>query len=144
MLRWIAAKCIAPKVKFSFEDDVNSYYNADLDSINISIKDAEDSEDFLAHVRQYHDFHETQLAQPLVWVMLHEIGHYYTVVEDDDEDRLRTLLSLAFDTIDEADRRVLYYNLPNEWEATEWAINYIKKHRVFVKILNWLVARPQR
>lgn len=143
MLRWIAAKCIAPKVKFSFNDDDHSYYNTDLDSINVSIKDAEDSEDFLAHVRQYHDFHETQFVQPLVWVMLHEIGHYYTVVEDDDEDRLRTLLSLAFDTIDKADRRVLYYNLPNEWEATEWAINYIKKHRVFVKILNWLVARPQ-
>ena len=49
---------------------------------------------------------------------------------------------MAFE-VDETDRRIAYYNLPNEWEATEWAINYIKKHRVFVKILNWLVARPQ-
>lgn len=142
MLRWIAAKCIAPKVKFSFNNDDSSYYNSDTDSINICAEDAEDSEDFLAHVRQYHNFHETQLARPLVWVMLHEIGHYYTLVEDDEEDSLRMILNMAFE-VDETDRRIAYYNLPNEWEATEWAINYIKKHPVFVKILNWLVARPQ-
>lgn len=142
MLRWIAAKCIAPKVKFSFNNDDSSYYNSDTDSINICAEDTENSEDFLAHVRQYHDFHETQLARSFVWVMLHEIGHYYTFVEDDDEDRFRMLLNLAFE-VDEVDRRIAYYNLPNEWEATEWAINYIKKHRVFVKILNWLVARSQ-
>lgn len=142
MLRWIAAKCIAPKVKFSFDNNDSSYYNSSTDNINISVEDAEDSEDFLAHVRQYHNFHETQLARPLVWVMLHEIGHYYTFVEDDDEDSLRIILNMAFE-VEEAGRRIAYYNLPNEWEATEWAINYIKKHRIFVKILNWLVARPQ-
>ena len=142
MLRWIAVKCIAPKVKFSFNDDDHSYYNADTDSINICAEDAEDSEDFLAHVKRYHGFHGTQLARPLVWVLLHEIGHYYTLVEDDEEDSLRMILNMAFE-VDETDRRIAYYNLPNEWEATEWAINYIKKHRVFVKILNWLVARPQ-
>ena len=140
MLRWIAAKCVAPKVKFSFNNDDPSYYNSDTDSINICVE--EDCEDFLAHVRQYHDFHETQLAQPLVWIMLHEIGHHYTLVEDDEEDSLRMILKMAFE-VEETDRKIAYYNLPNEWEATEWAINYIKKHRVFVKILNWLVARPQ-
>lgn len=140
MLRWIAAKCIAPKVKFSFNNDDPSYYNSDTDSINICVE--ENCEDFLAHVRQYHDFHETQLAQPLVWIMLHEIGHHYTLVEDDEEDSLRMILKMAFE-VEETDRKIAYYNLPNEWKATEWAINYIKKHRVFVKILNWLVARPQ-
>ena len=66
MLRWIAAKCIAPKVKFSFDNDDSSYYNSDTDSINISTEDAEDSDDFLAHVREYHGFRNTQVARPIV------------------------------------------------------------------------------
>lgn len=142
MLRWIAAKCVAPKVKFSFNKEEDSYYDIEENRINLNSHLRENDFGFFRHIREAHGFTDIAAAVPEVWTLLHEVGHVHTWVEDEEEDIWRAALSIvdgSYDTfIQDA-----YYNLENEWLATEWAINYIKKHPVFVKILNWLVARSQ-
>lgn len=132
------AKSISPKIKLNPYAGSSAFLTG-TNNINITLKedDPEGEKAFLQHIALTHKCHFVNEISPLAWTILHEIGHYFTDDYLTDEDReadyeYRKLLSLGIipddysrpdDSIDEA-----YFNLPAEWEATEWAINYIKKH----------------
>ena len=73
----------------------------------------------------------------LVWSILHEIGHYYTLDFCDDDSELRLFLAFCDGSLIEI--QDAYFNLESEWEATEWAIDFIIEHsklcKFFSKIL---------
>lgn len=73
---------------------------------------------------------------PFVFFLLHEVGHHKAndYIQDDilefclnEKDRIEYELSLA----DEEETICLhnqYFNLPDEIMATQWAVNYMRKH----------------
>jgi len=68
-----------------------------------------------------------------MWALLHEVGHHMTEPTFDEEEK---------DRINKKRWRVMktqavhpYYNLPDEWAATEWAVTYANGHVEEVKNL---------
>ena len=140
MLKWIAAKFVEPKVKFSFNKDEDSFYDINENRINLNSCLEENDYGFFRHVREAHEFTDTAAAAPQVWTLLHEVGHVHTWVEDEEEDLLRVALSVMDGTKD-TNVQNAYYDLENEWLATEWAINFIKTHKIVVKLLNKIFSK---
>ena len=78
------------------------------------------SKSFMSRVRRlYPDIQ----ADEFLWSFLHEIGHLET---DDEltEEEFAYIDSFDFDTISDED----YYELPNEYLATQWAADYMRQH----------------
>ena len=62
--------------------------------------------------------------------LLHEVGHYYTIDDFEEDELLNDELikdDLSNDQqITEKERNFRYFSLPVEYAATEWAINFLK------------------
>lgn len=62
--------------------------------------------------------------------LLHEVGHYYTIDDFEEDELLNDELikdELSNDQqITEEERNFKYFSLPVEYAATEWAINFLK------------------
>lgn len=58
---------------------------------------------------------------------LHELGHHETLdqIEDQEADYSRDVKKTLTSTDEDC---IIYFNLPDERAATEWAINYIHNH----------------
>ena len=138
MFKWLAAKLVAPKIRFSFKDaDEGSFYNVDTNHVNLAPTYLGDF-GFLRHVRDSHHFNETDVIAPCTWTLLHEVGHSHTWLEDEEEEQMRAILRFMDGTTNPIVQNA-YYNLENEWEATEWAIKYIRRHPIFIKLINWMM-----
>lgn len=76
-----------------------------------------------------------------LWTLLHEIGHYNTVDYAEDDLIARAICGLASreEALKDLKLQDIYFNIENEWEATEWAIEWINSHKRIAKILNWIV-----
>jgi len=137
----IFAKTVNPLIRIAFTDTGCEWVN---DTHKINIDTTEDGTEFNKNLIADHKF-DGQTINDHIWKVLHEIGHYYTMAdcdeEQDEEDRL--LLEKLFDQklISEADWFHFYYNLEAEYIATEWAINYIKTHRKKIDFFNKLLER---
>lgn len=82
-------------------------------------------------------------ANIITIAFLHELGHHFTInefdtLEDESDNEQRTLL---YDWIDSDNETLvnigleLYYRLPQEKRATEWAIEFATKHPIKTKRL---------
>lgn len=132
------AKSISPKIKLNPYAG-SSYYSTETGEVNICINDPDTlgQEAFLRHIALAHKCHFVNEISPLLWSILHEIGHYFTDDQFSDDEleadgEYRSLLALGVipDNYSHPDASVqeAYFDLDTEWEATEWAINYIRKH----------------
>ena len=112
---------------------------ADIDEGLVVINMCKDATDksFIDHIINSHKFSRANEISPLIWTALHEIGHIKTddFVEDNPEMRatLETLYEFGAD-INKLNK--MWYELPDEWEATEWAINFVKNHFLLCKLLS--------
>ena len=54
------------------------------------------------------------------WSLMHEVGHFYTIddIEDDDSDLRKLCYALGVESME------MYVNLPMERVATEWAVQW--------------------
>ena len=54
------------------------------------------------------------------WSLMHEVGHFYTIddIEDDDSDLRKLCCALGVESME------MYSNLPAERVATEWAVQW--------------------
>ena len=79
------------------------------------------SSTFMSRVnRLYPDIH----ADEFLWSFLHEVGHIETIdMLDDDE-----IYFSDFQKKDENITDEIYYELPDEFAATEWAANYMRNN----------------
>lgn len=95
------------------------------------------------HIINYHKRYEFLDYEPIIMVVLHEIGHYMVfdnLTENDFEEY--ALINLGIDLIiDENNKYKLtteelnrpYFDTTIEWNATEWALDYIKEHKEELK-----------
>lgn len=62
--------------------------------------------------------------------LLHEVGHYYTIDDFEEDELLEDEYAKAGLTrnplITEKERNFRYFNLPVEYAATEWAIDFLR------------------
>ena len=79
------------------------------------------SSSFMSRVnRLYPDIH----ADEFLWSFLHEVGHIKTIDTLDDDE-------LYFSKTQKKNENItneVYYELPDEFAATEWAANYMREN----------------
>lgn len=124
---------VAPEITLTFNNEDDSYYEYTHDIICVDVNPMED-DGFLRHLAEVHECEFTYEYPLLFWTILHELGHYYTLEDIDDlEDEINTRILCATVPIEVAyanpNIQNMYYNLPSEWYATEWAIEFISNNR---------------
>lgn len=132
----IFIKSIAPKIKVYFNPLDDCHYRQIDEAVNINLSQASNEEDggFRTHLALVHKCHfVNEISLPL-WSILHELGHHFTADVDLDEKidlfQQRVQLSAMQEHLTDEEMSNAYFNLADEWEATEWAIDYIKKHPI--------------
>lgn len=131
-------KSINPHLKVVFTDEESSFeWSTDTIYLNLN----ENCHGFLRHLRTEHHVNDYWRINKVIWQALHEIGHYYTldfIEEDDDEIFERAICSLIDKDTAENNVKIqnVYFNLEKEWQATEWAIRYVKQHFTKCKFFN--------
>lgn len=121
-------KLISVLDKFLEEFECTSVVDTEFYCLTISnviavslVVSEEHSSTFMSRVnRLYPDIH----ADEFLWSFLHEVGHIETIdILDDNE--------LDFSEDQKANENITdedYYELPDEFAATEWAANYMRKN----------------
>ena len=68
---------------------------------------------------------------PFLIGILHEIGHIITYNKQIDNERsaLYSLLAIGYDEEYFEEYSNLYFRIPAEYKATEWAVNYYKQNK---------------
>ena len=121
----IATKIIAPFVKVKIDKTDSTCFDFNNDTLIVGYDFNDDEYGFMRHLREVHGCKFANLFTHRFWAILHELGHYFT--GDGIEDEKETLEVRAF---------CMYFNLPSEFAATEWAINFIKTHKWLSIFLN--------
>ena len=141
-LIWLFIKSIVPKMKIVFIPNEGSSFEWSTDTIYLDVN--ENCDGFLRHLKSKHHIQDCYRINKIIWQILHEIGHYFTldfVEEDEDEQTERAICALIDEETANNSEAIqdLYFNLEKEWQATEWAIDYVKTHfakcRFFSKLL---------
>lgn len=70
-----------------------------------------------------------------VWSLLHEVGHHETIdmwskEEQKEFDSIKEELDKRYQEEDSREACFEYFNLPDEYEATRWAAEYIQSHEL--------------
>lgn len=126
---------INPGIKITVMDIGDTEYNIEEDRIYFSFDDKWDI-GLTRHLKECHHFYDDYSI--LTIGLLHEIGHYFTLdtflLNWEQRYNLETKpLHRIFQSKRLQDK---YYNLPEEFAATEWAIEYIKEHPRRCKLLD--------
>lgn len=123
---------------FVEQSDENSFDYAE-NLIRLNLRDDEDF-GFMRHLENVHGFKPARQFSEMVWTLLHEIGHYETQDDYDDEEYeqgLNIKLNLAClppkGLRDDEKLQDKYFNIVEEWVATEWAIDFVKHHKKLCK-----------
>ena len=75
-------------------------------------------------------------ADPFLWSTMHEIGHIETENDFDEEDEIAYINAIKTVTTDEE-----YYNIPQEYAATDWAGTFMETHEEEIKVF-WNKLAP--
>lgn len=136
----LAVKLIAPSLKVRKSEPESIVYDTKTQSMVIGNYFDPNDYGFMRHLSQAHEFPEGLRYSYALWHILHEIGHYFTEEKYGDNAGLRQWFKengrLMIRNINIQNN---FYNYREEWEATEWAIAWIKKHKKKAVILNLLV-----
>lgn len=137
----IVTKIVAPRLKIRYDDNEQTCYDCNEECLIIGNDFYSDGCGFMRHLREVHGYINADQYSLALWTLLHEIGHYYTIDYAEDNLIVRAICRLT--SYEEASKNPklqdIYYNIENEWEATEWAIKWIDSHKKIAKILNWIV-----
>lgn len=97
---------------------------------------------FLMHMKAGHMCTFVDELNSKVWTLLHEVGHHFTQDEDFGEDDIAERAMIAVVDMnrlnDEGKVNVAmrYFDLPSEYSATEWAINFARENFELCKSFN--------
>ena len=122
-----------------------AYEDGSLPSVCLNLGHTDADETFLDNVKEEHGFKKAYDFSPFFWSILHEVGHVRTDFEHYIEEEKFTEAFIQFsldnaETEEEWDNaRKLYYYIKSEKLATDWAINFIKRHYLLSHILNYLL-----
>ena len=114
------------------QSDENSFEYAD-NLIRLNLRDENDF-GFMRHLRTSHAYDNASIS-PMLWTILHEIGHSETIDDYSDEEYEESLnikMGLACCSAEDIQTNETlqdrYFDTAEEWYATEWAIDFVKSH----------------
>lgn len=123
---------IDPDLKVEQSDENSFDYAEDL--IRLDLRDTEDF-GFMRHLKTVHEYPNADKYSPMLWTILHEVGHSQTCDEYSDEEYeegLNIKMGLSCFALDEVKTNEVlqdrYFNTAEEYYATEWAIAYVDTH----------------
>ena len=125
-------KSINPRIKVNTCYGEGSAFDNATRTIHLNLADTECADLFLRHLAIQHKCSFVNEFPIELWTILHEIGHYYT--EDFYNSEIDYLAREAIRNLKPSDFAEndglpnAYFDLRSEWLATEWAIQYAKKH----------------
>lgn len=134
-------RAICPDIKITFNPCTGNYFCSRYNKINIDLGCFRYSDGgFLYHIEKSHNYKYVNKISIIVWSILHEIGHYETEGLEYDEDYDEYIRDYcATIPISEAEKdpelAKIYFDLPKEWEATEWAIDFVESHPLLINEL---------
>ena len=136
-------KMLAPDVKVTNNINKRTTFDFSKNVVNIGYDFDKDEYGFAYHLKNTHKCKFAYNISYQLWAILHELGHYYANagIEDEEQARfVRSVCAMLGDEVVKKDRNIqaMYFNLPSEWAATEWAIDFIRKNKWKVVFLNFL------
>jgi hypothetical protein len=136
-------KILAPNVKVNVDTTDSTSFDFAHNKIIIGYDFNDDEFGFNYHLKTAHKCKFADKISNELWTILHELGHYYANAGIEDEEQaqfVRSICAILGDDIVKGNREVqaMYYNLPSEWTATEWAIDFVRKNKWKVVFLNFL------
>lgn len=140
----LIVKSIAPKVRVIYEDDSETCFDHDLKAVIIGNDFQLDDCGFMRHIKEEHKFSEAFDYSINLWGVLHELGHYFTSDDgyiSNEEAMQYAICSMIPREVADQNPSIqnVYFDIPCEYKATEWAINWIKSHKKLAKFYNKLV-----
>ena len=134
---WLFTKIVCPQIQVKFSNNGWEYDHIE-ETIYIDPKDTKDC-GFLRHLKKVHGYKNNYSL--MVWSVLHEIGHYHTLDYCEIDEFTRALIGLISPEEAEKSEKIqdAYFNLEEEWEATEWAIEYAKNHKMLCALFTVLL-----
>lgn len=139
-------KSIDEELSVTFVKDGYYFLSAE-NTVNIDLTDFDDC-GFMRHLKEIHGCEWADELDLHLWSILHEIGHYETecdIDEDDAEQELRFLLSLTDESIaHDTEVQNMYFNLTSEYYATEWAKDWVAENFVQAKKVSNLIRKNRK
>jgi len=131
LLYWLFIKCVDPRIKARKSAEL-TYCNPETRTIYLGeeIRHEGDLFGFLRHIEEWHFFNPFRLMHienyPFaMWAILHEIGHI--ALHPQEFSNGLVIAALASD-MEDPNVQDWYYNTDREYEATEWALDWIEAH----------------
>lgn len=129
-------KAYAPEINLIESD--TCYYDKENKIIGFCFDEIDSC--FDRHIIYEHNFPYIKNINPNLFSLLHEIGHYYTMdtcASTEEEDELKAIFSIiSYEEVrDDYNTLRQYFNLEEEWVATEWAINFCKENPLLIQVL---------
>lgn len=136
----IVAKVIAPELTVKFDEDDFTCFDFEEDTIVIGGDFDGEDYGFMRHLREVHNFADADKFSRRLWTILHEVGHYETDGDCEDDTYTRAMLGCFGEEVLSSPKiQDLYFNLKSEWVATEWAIDWIQSHKFLAHLFNFIV-----
>jgi len=114
--------------------DTDFYYLYEEDEVHYAFATPERS--FLAFLENAEKRFPQVHADIFLWSLLHEIGHSETgddLTEDEEEYSMKEKDRIFQGAVPEDEQDELYFSLPDEYAATDWAGHYMMEHAEEVK-----------
>lgn len=130
----LLVKMIAPRVHVKADEGNGTEFEWDTNTIYYDREDSPFDLGFARHLREKHFFEHPEEYSNQLWSLLHELGHYFYQDEEEDlEAKAICALMPQELVIDNPELQNLYYDSPDEFVATEWAIDWIVGHPKLAK-----------
>lgn len=142
---WLLVKLIAPSIRLKQSDQGCEYVEDENTILFDKNTDPEGHQYFIDHIRKKHYFENPEKYSEQLWSLLHEIGHYktqdYVEVDIETLSKVDQILKVKEYSSKSKIKRAyfMYYNTECEYEATEWAIDWIVHHKVLARIFSNLL-----
>lgn len=119
-------------IVYSKEEETHTDHIKEVITLNLN----DDIYKFLMHMQTKHKCKFIFDYYPILWVVLHEIGHEKTfddITPQDWEDYAFINFMYDIGAGSQQELESQYYNSTVEWCATDWAIWYVETHKEELK-----------
>lgn len=141
LCEFLIAKSIAPKVRIRVSHKSNCAFSESENRIYLNPTDMRrDDFGFLNHIIKKHHFSPARSISMGLWTILHEVGHSETIDSEDDLNARAICAAIPWEEAEKDESiQAIYYDIPSEFDATEWAIDWVLSHPVLRTIYSFIL-----